>query len=107
MSHDDMRGDIAELRKVLDELDRSRFRPKERRAAERREWFRERAFLLYATCFWFNSLMTTFAGFAALLNPCHVDGPAQWWMYASAWITGGLVFAPLLVAMAGLRLPGD
>jgi hypothetical protein len=104
---EDLRDDMAEVNALLDDLERSRFKPSQRMERKRFTWTIDHAWTLYAACWWFNSIMTQVAGFAALLHPCHVDGAAAYWMYASGWITCGLMFAPLLVLMAGLRLPGD
>jgi len=111
---DDLRRDADEVRALLDDLESSRFKsPRERdverqqRESQRRRWTGEFAWLLYAAAWWFNSIMTMVAGFAALLHPCHTDGAAAWWMYASCYITTGLMLAPVMVAMTGLRLPGD
>jgi len=101
------RDDLAEINAQLEELERGRFRPKERRNAERREWLRERAALLYASAWWFNSIMTFVAGLASLNSPCHTDGVSAWWMYASAYISTGLMFAPLLALSAGFIRQGD
>jgi hypothetical protein len=103
----DLREDMAEVNALLDDLERSRFKTSQRMERERFKWTIDHAWTLYAACWWFNSIMTHVAGFASLLHPCHTDGAAAYWMYASGWITGGLMFAPLLVLMAGLRLPGD
>jgi hypothetical protein len=102
-----LHDDLTEVNALIDDLERSRFKSSQRRENERRKWTGEFAWLLYAAAWWFNIIVTMVAGFAALLHPCHTDGAAAYWMYASAWITGGLMFAPMLVALTGLELPGD
>ena len=102
-----LHDDFAEVNALLEDLERSRFKSSQRRQSERRKWTGEFAFLLYAGAFWFNSVMTFISGLAALNHPCSTDGAVAYWMYASAWITGGLVLAPFLVAATGVDLRGD
>jgi hypothetical protein len=102
-----LHDDVTEVNALLDDLERSRFKSSQRRQSERRKWTGEFAWLLYAAAWWLNSIVTMAAGFAALLHPCHTDGAAAYWFYASFWITGGLMFAPMLVALTGVELPGD
>jgi len=100
------RDDLAEINAQLAELERGRFRPKEKRNAERREWLLQRAELLYASAWWFNSLMTFVAGIAPLGPTDNVISEhSVAWMYASAYITTGLMFAPLLALSAGFIRP--
>jgi hypothetical protein len=102
---DDLREDMAEVNALLDDLERSRF--SHRRKVERSKWTVADAWTLYAAAWMANVIATLIAGFALMRYPCHGGGAAALWLKASFWITGGLMFAPLLVAMAGLRVNGD